>query len=114
VRRFKIFKLARHFESNQDVRFESNLEASQVPILRFLGCPLISSCCCSLQTSDARPIDVSDSLTVVSSLEENLVCEDDISGSVQQQQQQQRGDAHSEPVHHSADGVQGEDVNLVY
>ena len=65
-----------------------------------------------MQTSDARPIDVSDSLTVVSSLEENLVDEDEISGSVQQQQQ--RGDADSEPVHHSANGLQGEDVNLVY
>ena len=36
VQRFKIFESARHFriESNRDIRleFESNLEASQVPI----------------------------------------------------------------------------------
>ena len=40
ARRFKIFESARHFriESNQDVRFESNLEASQVSS--------ISSDCC--------------------------------------------------------------------
>ena len=33
--RFKIFESARHFriESNRDVQFESNLEASQVPSL---------------------------------------------------------------------------------
>ena len=33
ARRFEIFESARHFriESNRDVRFESNLEASQVP-----------------------------------------------------------------------------------
>ena len=38
AQRFKIFESARHFriESNWDIRFESNLEASQVPRCKVL------------------------------------------------------------------------------
>jgi len=67
----------------------------------------------SLQTSEAQPSDMSDSFTLVSSIE-TLTHDDQMSASIQQQQQQQHGVCDDEPVEDAVDDEQGNDFDLQF